>query len=43
MNKDKPTDSVTEALKSPAKRGMSTLLLIANIFGIIYLIKRFGD
>lgn len=43
MYNDKPTDIVNQTLKSPLKRGMSTLLLIANILGIIYFIKRLGD
>lgn len=43
MSNNKQTDYVNEALKNPAKRGISTMLLIANILGIIYLIKRLGD
>lgn len=42
MKNDKPADPVNDTLKSPVKRGLSALLFIANMVGIMYLIKRFG-
>ena len=42
MKNDKPSHLVDETLKSPVKRGLSALLFIANMVGIMYLIKRFG-